>query len=242
MRVIIPPGVYAPQDDTELLLRSLAREDLGPGVRTLDLCTGTGVLAVAAARRGAEATAVDISGVCVATARLNARLHGCRVRAVRGDLAAPVRGERFDVVTVNPPYVPAVSPQVPTRGSRRAWDAGPDGRLLLDRICRAAPSVLVPHGILLLVQSSLSDVAASLSALRSAGLRARVAASTVLPFGPVMTARAAWFEERELVAPGTRTEKLVVIRAVHEPLRLQPTAHLWSRGGGAAHAPGTPPS
>ncbi|MFF7776284.1 methyltransferase [Streptomyces tanashiensis] len=147
MRVISPPGVYAPQCDTALLRQSLDREEPGPGVRTLDLCTGTGVLAVAAALRGAEATTVDLSGVSVATARLNARLHGCRMRAVRGDLAAPVRGERFDLVTVNPPYVPAASSRTPTRGRGRAWDAGPDGRLLLDRICRAAPAVLAPYGV-----------------------------------------------------------------------------------------------
>ncbi|MEV5974852.1 HemK2/MTQ2 family protein methyltransferase [Streptomyces sp. NPDC051921] len=231
MRVISPPCVYAPQGDTALLLRSLAREDLGPEVRTLDLCTGTGLLAVAAARRGAEATAVDISGLSVATARLNARLHGCRIRAVRGDLAAPVRGERFDLVTVNPPYVPAASSRVPAKGLRRAWDAGPDGRLLLDRICRVAPSVLAPRGVLLLVQSSLSDVPASLTALGDAGLRARVTARSTQPFGPVMSGRADWFEDRGLVAPGKRTEELVVIRAVREPV-LAPV--------GAAPMPGAP--
>ncbi|MFF5970410.1 HemK2/MTQ2 family protein methyltransferase [Streptomyces sp. NPDC012769] len=220
MRVVRAPGVYGPQGDTALLMESLAREELRPGARTLDLCTGTGVLAVAAARRGAEATAVDISGTSVATARLNARLHRCRVRVVRGDLAEPVSGERFDLVTVNPPYVPAASSRLPSRGRRRAWDAGPDGRLLLDRICREAPSLLAPRGVLLLVQSSLSDVTASLAALGRAGLWARVTASSAQPFGPVMSERAAWFEERGLVAPGTRSERLVVIRAVREPVRM----------------------
>ncbi|MET9954064.1 HemK2/MTQ2 family protein methyltransferase [Streptomyces sp. NPDC006339] len=220
MRVVRAPGVYGPQGDTALLMESLAREELPPGARTLDLCTGTGVLAVAAARRGAEATAVDISGTSVATARLNAKLHRCRVRVVRGDLTEPVAGERFDLVTVNPPYVPAASPRLPARGRRRAWDAGPDGRLLLDRICREAPSLLAPQGVLLLVQSSLSDVTASLAALERAGLRACVAASSTQPFGPVMTERAAWFEERGLVEPGTRSERLVVIRAVSETVRM----------------------
>ncbi|WMX43769.1 methyltransferase [Streptomyces roseicoloratus] len=144
LRLIRPPGVYAPQGDTALLLESLARERIDPGVRTLDLCTGTGVLALAAARRGAEATAADISGAAVAAARCNARLHGCRVRVLRGDLTEPVAGERFGLVTVNPPYVPADAPDGPARGARRAWDAGPDGRLLLDRICRTVPPLLTP--------------------------------------------------------------------------------------------------
>ncbi|MER7624578.1 HemK2/MTQ2 family protein methyltransferase [Streptomyces sp. NPDC126503] len=216
MRLITPPGVYAPQGDTELLLDTLAREDVGPGDKVLDMCTGTGVLAIAAARRGAETTAVDISGAAVTTARLNARVHGCRVRVVRGDLTRPVAGERFDLVTVNPPYVPADAPDVPARGPERAWDAGRDGRLLLDRICRAAPSVLAPDGVLLLVQSSLSGVDASIEALRRSGLRARVAARSDQPFGPVMASRAGWFEARGLVPPGVRHEELVVIRAVRE--------------------------
>ncbi|MGW4163769.1 HemK2/MTQ2 family protein methyltransferase [Streptomyces sp. NPDC004788] len=216
MGMIRPPGVYAPQGDTVLLLRSLAREPLKPGARTLDLCTGTGILAVAAARRGAEATASDISRSAAAAARSNALLHGCHVRVLTGDLAVPVSGERFDLVTVNPPYVPAAAPDVPARGRRRAWDAGPDGRLLLDRICRIAPTLLAPGGVLLLVQSSLSGIGASLAALRAAGLRARVVTRRVQPFGPVMEARADWFERRGLVARGTRVEELVVIRAVRD--------------------------
>ncbi|XIE81267.1 HemK2/MTQ2 family protein methyltransferase [Streptomyces sp. SBR177] len=214
LRMIRPPGVYAPQGDTALLLECLAREPLAPGARTLDLCTGTGILAVAAARRGARATASDISRAAVAAARSNALLYGCDVRVLHGDLAAPVAGERFDLVTVNPPYVPARAPHAPTGGLRRAWDAGPDGRLLLDRICRIAPRLLVRDGVLLLVQSSLSGTAASLAALYEHGLRARVAARRVQRFGPVMSARADWFEQRGLVSPGTRAEELVVIRAV----------------------------
>lgn len=216
MRVVRAPGVYGPQSDTALLLESLAREELRPRARTLDLCTGTGVLAVAAARRDAEATAVDISGTSVATARLNAWLHRCRIRVLRGDLGAPVSGERFDLVTVNPPYVPAIEDGKPVRGRRRSWDGGPDGRLLLDRICQMAPALLAAHGVLLLVQSSLSGVADSLAALARAGLRARVTSRRTQPFGPVMRARAAWFEERGLIAPGAREEQLVVIRAVRD--------------------------
>ncbi|GGR18449.1 HemK2/MTQ2 family protein methyltransferase [Streptomyces roseolus] len=231
MRMVTPPGVYAPQGDTALLMETLAREELEPDARTLDLCTGTGVLAIAAARRGARATAVDVSGVSAATARINATLHRCRVRVLRGDLTAPVSGERFDLVTVNPPYVPARPSGRPPRGLDVAWDAGPDGRLLLDRICRAAPSLLAANGVLLLVQSSLSDVTASLAALERQGLRASVAARRTQPFGPVLTERAGWLRERGLVPPGASTEQLVVIRAVREA-----TAHARRDGGTAGLA------
>ncbi|HCA84481.1 MAG TPA: methyltransferase, partial [Streptomyces sp.] len=59
MLFLRPPGVYAPQDDTSLLSAALREEPLVPGARVLDLGTGTGALAVAAARRGARVTAVD---------------------------------------------------------------------------------------------------------------------------------------------------------------------------------------
>ncbi|MZE54065.1 methyltransferase [Streptomyces sp. SID5770] len=212
-RVYRLPGVYAPQGDTALLLARLAREELPRGARSLDLCTGTGVVAVASALRGTRATAVDISRAAVATARLNALRHRCRVRLLRGDLEAPVAHERFDLVTVNPPYVPCEDPELPARGPRRAWDAGTDGRLLLDRVCDRVPELLTPSGTLLVVQSSLSGVTATLDGLRRAGLRPRVTDRLAQPFGPVMSARGDWFAARGLVPPGTRAEDLVVIRA-----------------------------
>ncbi|MFZ4299018.1 HemK2/MTQ2 family protein methyltransferase [Streptomyces cinereoruber] len=212
-RVYRLPGVYAPQGDTALLLANLAREELRAGARSLDLCTGTGVVAVASALRGARATAVDVSRAAVTAARLNALRHRCRVRLFRGDLEAPVAHERFDLITVNPPYVPCEDPALPARGPRRAWDAGTDGRLLLDRVCARVPRLLTPSGTLLVVQSSLSGVTATLDGLRRAGLRARVADRRVQPFGPVMSSREDWFAARGLVPPGTRTEDLVVIRA-----------------------------
>ncbi|MFF0476402.1 HemK2/MTQ2 family protein methyltransferase [Streptomyces sp. NPDC004284] len=210
------PGVYAPQADTALLAAQLRREELRPGARSLDLCTGTGVLAVLAALRGARATAVDVSRAAIAASRVNALLYGCRIRALRGDLDAPVAPERFDLVTVNPPYVPSEETEAPARGARRSWDAGTDGRLLLDRVCARAPVLLAPAGVLLLVQSSLTGVSATLDALARGGLRARVVRRRTEPFGPVMAARAHWFEARGLISPGTRSEELVVIRACRE--------------------------
>ncbi|MFC8957034.1 HemK2/MTQ2 family protein methyltransferase [Streptomyces sp. NPDC057101] len=207
------PGVYAPQSDTSLLAAHLRREELRPGARSLDLCTGTGALALVAARHGARATAVDISRSAIATAKLNALRHRCRIRVLRGDLDAAVPHERFDLVTVNPPYVPSEDPEVPTRGARRSWDAGTDGRLLLDRVCARAPRLLTPSGVLLLVQSSLSGVDATLDALGRHGLEARVVDRRTESFGPVLSGRSDWLAAQGLIPPGARTEELVVIRS-----------------------------
>ncbi|MFF4537063.1 HemK2/MTQ2 family protein methyltransferase [Streptomyces aureus] len=209
----IPPGVYRPQTDTGLLRRALRREPISGRTEVLDLGTGSGALAVEAARMGARVTAVDISWRALAAAWCNGLLNGQRVRVRHGDLASAVPGRRFDLVVTNPPYVPAPG-GAPPRGSARAWDAGADGRLLIDRICAAAPTVLRPYGRLLMVHSHLSGVEETLARLRDGGLRAQVVERTRLPFGPVLRSRLGWLRERGLLA-GRTNEELVVIRAEH---------------------------
>lgn len=207
------PGVYRPQADTALLAAAAAAAPLPRGARVLDAFTGTGALAVAAARLGAaEVTAVDISRRAVLCARLNAWRLALPVSPRRGALAEVAGSVRYDVVLANPPYVPCPSPQVPT-GRKRAWDAGPDGRLALDPLCRAAPEMLNDKGFLLLVHSLVSGVDRSLALLRAGGLSVRVVARRRVPFGPVMWARASYLESAGLIERGQRHEDLVVIRA-----------------------------
>jgi release factor glutamine methyltransferase len=99
------------------------------------------------------------------------------------------------------------------RGRARAWEGGPQGRSVLDRICAEAPARLTPNGTLLLVHSALCGADITLAALRDARMKALVIARRHIPFGPVMRARAAWLEDRGLIIPGQRHEELVVIRA-----------------------------
>ncbi|MEU8342747.1 release factor glutamine methyltransferase [Actinomadura meyerae] len=215
MMLLRPPMVYRPQTDTSLLTGALARTLAGgpPRPRVLELGTGTGAVALAAARAGCDVVAVDVSAPAVLTARMNARLRGLPVRVLRGDLFAPVAGEVFDVIVANPPYVAGDADPDAVRGRARAWEAGHDGRALLDRICALAPRHLAPGGTLLLVHSALNGVAATLVSLRAAGMRASVVARRREPFGPVMRRRAALLAARGLVGPGQRHEDLVVVRA-----------------------------
>lgn len=208
------PAVYRAQGDTWLLTEALAREPALVGGRVLDVCAGSGALAVAAARLGAdEVVAGDISWRAVASSWLNSRIRGLRVRVLRGDLFGPVDGERFDVILANPPYVPAAHPLVPRRGAARSWDAGVDGRAVLDRLCREGPSHLSPGGVMLMVFSALCGVELTLAQLEQAGLSAAIVARQPEPFGPVMKRRIALLEARGLIAPGQRHEELVVVRA-----------------------------
>ena len=200
MRVFAPPGVFTPLSDTRLLAERLRAEPRLRGGNVLDLCTGSGVLAVVAALAGAATvTAVDASHRSVLAARLN----GVRVRALRGDLFDPVAGERFDVIVSNPPYVPG-------EGAGRGFDAGYDGRDLIDRVCARVADHLAPGGVALLVQSSVCGERATLEALRAAGLVAEVAERRRGPLGPVMQARAPELRERGLLLDGGEEELLVL--------------------------------
>ncbi|MFI6642419.1 HemK2/MTQ2 family protein methyltransferase [Streptomyces sp. NPDC050504] len=207
-----PPGVYRPQHDTLLLTEALAREDIGAGTTVLDLGTGSGVLALAAARLGARVTAVDITRRAVLTARVNALLDGRRIAVRRGDLTAAVPGQVYDLVISNPPYVPASSALLPRRGAARAWDGGPAGRTVVDRVCDAAPRMLRPHGTLLMVHSGLCGVDATFERLDDLGMTAEVTDRTLVPFGPVLRSRRAWLRRQGMVGD-EGLEELVVVRA-----------------------------
>jgi release factor glutamine methyltransferase len=209
-----PPGVYRAEGDTQTLTGVMRQGGFAAGRDVLDIGTGSGALAVAAARAGAgSVTAVDLSLRSVVATWLNSRLHGVPVSVHRGDLFAPVAGRRFGLVLANPPYVPAPTEVLPRYRKSRCWDAGPDGRALLDRICARVTDVLAPGGDVLLVHSAVCDTALTLEALARAGLVAQVLARATVPFGPVMRRRAALLEARGMIRPGQSFEELVVVGA-----------------------------
>jgi release factor glutamine methyltransferase len=190
-----------------------------PGRRVLDLCTGSGFVAIAAAEMGcASVTACDTCRHAVRCARSNAAAAGVAVDVRNGSWAEAVDWAPFDVVVANPPYVatpPADDTELirATAGPSWAWNAGPDGRLALDPLCETAPKLLCDGGSLLLVHSAIAGVQQSLDRLKWAGLEAEVLASKWIPFGAVMSARAKWLEETGRIPRGRREEELVVIRA-----------------------------
>jgi release factor glutamine methyltransferase len=210
--------VFRPCSDSWILADALRRETVALGAKILDLCAGSGVLAVTAATHAAgvtavHVTAVDISRRAVATTRINARLNGVSVRAIRGDLFAAVEGERFALIVSNPPYLPSVGGGPAPHHAAVAWEAGQDGRAILDRICARAPERLVPGGVLLLVHSSVCGEQPTLAALREHGLETRVVARNRGPLGPRLATRAAWLRERGLLASAAPEEEILVIRA-----------------------------
>jgi release factor glutamine methyltransferase len=212
-------GVYPPQHDSLLLIDTLERAGLAQGRRVLDLCTGSGVIAIAAAALGAASvTAFDICPRAVRCSRGNATHAGVDIEVRAGSWVGALDLAPFELIVANPPYVP--TPPVPDTGAipRAAgpawsWNAGIDGRMVLDPLCSSASSLLSDGGSMLLVHSAFSGVEKSLTTLRSTGLDAEVIASQWIPFGPVLSARAKWLEVIGMIEKGCRTEQLVVIRA-----------------------------
>lgn len=206
------PGVFRPRSDG-WLLAAHAGARVPPGATVLDPFTGSGILAIAAARAGAGATtAIDVSRRAVACTRLNARLNRVRVRALRGDLFGPVGAERFDLILANPPYLPGDADEQP-HGGARAWEGGRDGRRLIDRLCLEAADHLAPGGELLLIHSSICDGERTEAMLSQAGLSVELLDSSPGPLGPLLTARAPELERRGLLAPGEREERVLVLSA-----------------------------
>ena len=218
MRILSLPGVFSPRSDSLALADHVIREPLPRGARVLDLCTGSGVVALAAATRGdCDVWAVDISLRSVLTAKLNARLNGVRVNAVRGDLLSAVKGLDFDLIVSNPPYLPHPSEEPPRRGPARAWDAGPTGRLFLDRICAQAPAHLRPGGALMLIHSSVCGERQTLDALADRGLHTSVVYRERGSLGPLLQARGQWLMRRGLIG-ADGLEEMLIIRGEKPPV------------------------
>lgn len=166
------PGALIPRNDTETLCeQALAR--MQGRERVLDLCTGTGALAIAIALQfpGAQVTAADISADALAVARQNIADTGARVTLRQGDLFAAAAGERFDIIVSNPPYITAeemadLQPEV-RREPALALYGGSDGLDFYRRITREAPDYLSPGGWLLLeIGSAQAEAVSALLAER----------------------------------------------------------------------------
>jgi methylase of polypeptide subunit release factors len=135
-----PPDVVYPAI-TKNTARFMASQSTAPCDHFLELCSGTGVAALRAARFARRAWAVDITERSTVFAEFNVRLNALsNVTVLQGDLYEPVRGETFDRIVVHPPYVPARSNKYVFR------DGGEDGEAVTRRAIAGLPEFLRPGG------------------------------------------------------------------------------------------------
>jgi release factor glutamine methyltransferase len=181
----VASGVLIPRPETETLVEAAlaACAEVSPasppGPIIIDLCTGTGAIAIALARELPEAriVATDISRRALRVARANAEAHGVadRITLLRGHLWRALEGVlsngQADLIVSNPPYIPSgaigtLMPEVWWE-PRRALDGGPDGLRFHREIIAGAPRHLRPGGFLLVEIGT--DQAAAVAGLLEAG-------------------------------------------------------------------------
>ena len=145
---------------------------------------------------------------------INARLNGVRVtRRPRRPVRRGRRPSASTLIVSNPPYVPGEATSCRRAGASRAWDAGRDGRVLLDRICAEAAAHLRPGGTVLLVHSSVSGEERDAGALGAAGLQADVVERRRGPLGPAAVRARAGARGEGAARAGERTEEILVLAA-----------------------------
>jgi release factor glutamine methyltransferase len=174
-RLVVHPTVFHPRFfiTSKFFAKFIGHLDL-TGKRVADVGTGTGILALAAARAGAaNVVAIDINPNAVEAAAENARANGLhdRVTALRSDLLSEIEpGPRFDVILSNPPFFP----DEPRDIADRAWNAGPDYRDIA-AFFEQARERLTPNGSIYLLLSSDCDLNKIGTLIKDAGFGARLA-------------------------------------------------------------------
>jgi release factor glutamine methyltransferase len=161
----VTPDVLIPRPETELIIETVLRHARGRGgpLSIIDLCTGSGCIAVCLAKEltSARIFASDTSGKALAVARENARRHGLaeRIHFLEGDLFAPIEEldlhGQVDYIVSNPPYVPsgdrpALQPEVRDFEPAEALFAGPDGTSVHRRMIGKAHEFLRRRGVLIM--------------------------------------------------------------------------------------------
>ncbi len=158
LEIVVTPAVLTPRPETEDLVEQVAAQFDRKGAYTfLDMCTGSGCIAVAIAKKfpNARVLAVDVSQEALKVAQENIRNHKLeeRVQLLQSNLWEEVMGT-FDLIIANPPYIPTENLAGLTREvqhePRLALDGGADGFEITRSLCQAADSFLNPGGLLAL--------------------------------------------------------------------------------------------
>lgn len=162
----VGPGVFIPRPETESLLEWALAQSLPRYAEIIDLCTGSGALAIAlaAALPDARVTAVDDDESALDYARRN--VAGTAVRLVPGDATDPdlLPGlvGTVDMVVANPPYIPVgaeLDPEVAGHDPAHALFGGADGMAVIAPIARRAAQWLRPGGCLAIEHDDTTSAA-----------------------------------------------------------------------------------
>ncbi|MFB6070597.1 MAG: HemK2/MTQ2 family protein methyltransferase [Halanaeroarchaeum sp.] len=172
----VQTDLYEPAEDS-LMLAQAAVEAVASTDCVLDVGTGSGFVADRIRREtGARVVGSDVNpNACRSAARRG-------IEAVRADLVEPFRANVFDVVTFNPPYLPADDDATRDDWMEAALTGGETGRAVIDPFLETVGRVLAPDGRVFLVASTLSDLDAVTARAEREGFEPRVVAEESFPF------------------------------------------------------------
>ena len=174
--------VYQPAEDSHLLATA-AVETLDGDERVLEVGTGSGYVAVAAAEEtGADVVAADLNPHACRQARERAADEGVDVDVVRADLVAPFREDAFDAVLFNPPYLPANEEAERDDWMEVALSGGESGRAVVDPFLDTVGRVVAPDGVVLLLVSTLTGYDEVVARADDRGFAAETAVEESYPF------------------------------------------------------------
>lgn len=166
--------VYVPAEDTLLLARNLK---VKRNACVLEIGTGSGLVALEAAQKAAKVVATDINPYAVDCARENVELNKVsNMEVLQGDLFQPVKGEKFDLILFNTPYLPTREEEIVGDMLDVAWNGGKDGRKVIDVFLDEVKLYLKEGGSVQLVQSSLSDNEKTLQKMEDLGFEVEITA------------------------------------------------------------------
>lgn len=151
LRFKVNSNVLIPRQDTETLVEQVLKI-VKPGMKVLDLCTGSGCVLISVLKNAPELTGMgsDISKTALLVAKENAKLHEVDAEWVRSDLFDNIT-ETFDVIMANPPYIPtgeilSLMPEVRDFEPENALDGGADGLDFYRKIAGQVKDYLNPGG------------------------------------------------------------------------------------------------
>ena len=189
--------VYEPAEDSFLFAENL---HVKAGAQVLDMGTGSGLLAILAAKQACEGVAMDINPHAVKCAKQNAQRNDAagKIAFLQGDLFAPLtENAKFDLILFNAPYLPS------ERGEEeswlgRAWAGGATGRQVIDKFIAQAPRHLERDGEILLMQSNLAGIEETQAAFQAVDLNTEILVQRNLPFFETLFLLKATFAHSQL--------------------------------------------
>ncbi|MEM4714433.1 MAG: methyltransferase [Candidatus Nanoarchaeia archaeon] len=170
--------VYTPAEDSFLLQSciplDLKRKDV------LDMGTGSGILAITAAKRGANVLAVDLNPRALKIASENAKNNNVKISFLKSNIFSNVKG-KFDLILCNPPYLPEDEIDK-IIGPSLTYSGGKDGKEFIKKFVSDAPKFLKKYGKILMVISSITGEKEVLELFAKNNFKTKILARQKIPW------------------------------------------------------------